>query len=362
MLKEKENRGKRLKGKLLQAWRPEPENPSLGLEASLPSPWALTQELWDWTLELVYPTPAVCPLCGQSQASLRFCSACLEAEAGLAASPGQCNRCGTCGRHGVYCPTCYSWPQGYIKNTALFAYEGEAEDMVEKLKFDYSGWLARPAAQGIYNKLLENPALIRDIVGRPVRGQRQRQLSIPTRAKLLPSSAFGGAHQPHSATIIIPVPMSKKRLREKGYNQAALLARQMSVFLACPLEEDLLLRSRHTPHQTGLKRAQRQINLKNAFTIPPERVKEIKDKRILLVDDVLTTSSTLQECAKLLLDQGAEKIYSVTIGAGHMPLRWRQPGRRHSEEIFPQNPQFPQPSVKQNVASPSFERRIDYGS
>lgn len=259
----------------------------------------------DQVLELLYPTPAACPLCGQAQASLRICPACADAAKSLLISPGQCNRCGTYGRHGVYCPTCYHWPEGYIKNTALFAYEGAAVAMVEKLKFDYSGYLARPIARELYNKLLENPALIRDTVGIPAQNPRR----------------FSGPGQAFSATLVIPVPMSKKRLREKGYNQAALLARQMAFFLDCPLEENLLLRSRHTPHQTGLKRADRKLNLKKAFIISPERVNEIKNKRVLLVDDVLTTSSTLQECASVLLESGAEKIYSVTIAAGNMPTR-----------------------------------------
>lgn len=295
----------------------------------------------DQLLELLYPTPAACPLCGQAQASLRICPACADAAKSLLISPGQCNRCGTYGRHGVYCPTCYHWPDDYVKNTALLAYEGAAADMIEKLKFDYSGYLARPIAQAIYNKLLENPALIRDTLGISARDQGRHSFSYE-QGKITHKPAEIQALAPGqalSATLVIPVPMSKKRLREKGYNQAALLARQMAVFLNCPLEENILLRSRHTPHQTGLKRADRKSNLKNAFIISPEWVNYLKNKRVLLVDDVLTTSSTLQECAGVLLDSGAEKIYSVTIAAGNMPIIKRQPGRQDSGGTFPQFPQ-----------------------
>ena len=81
-------------------------------------------------------------------------------------------------------------------------------------------------------------------------------------------------------------------------------------------ELNLLKRSKDTPHQTGLSRKERRRNLSNAFTIVPERVKEIENKSIILVDDVITTSTTLQECAKILLNNGAKKIFSVTIAAG----------------------------------------------
>jgi len=235
-------------------------------------------------LELAFPTPKMCPLCGKYQGKLQICNECYEIKLKIQKESGQCSRCGTFHRHGVYCPTCYNWPEGYIKNTSPFPYQREFEEMLRNFKFNHHGYLASPAAMAIFNELCTNQALIRDV----------------------------------AQSIIIPVPMSSKRKREKGYNQAEILARELGKIMGLEYKNKLLIRSIHTPHQTGLSRKERRKNLKKAFSISPSRVKEVENKSIILVDDVITTSTTLQECAKILLNNGAQKIFSVTIAAGKM--------------------------------------------
>ena len=241
-------------------------------------------------LEILFPTPKICPLCGLKQDRLEICEDCLQLKRKISQEEGQCNRCGSFSQHGVYCPTCYGWPEGYIKNTAAFPYQDEFEQLVRNFKFNYHGYLANSAALAIFKELCRNKALIIDMAG----------------------------------ALIIPVPMSPKRKRQKGYNQAEVLAIQLANIMETEISLRVLLRPKDTPHQVGLNRQERRKNLREAFMIPKDRVKDIEDRTIILVDDVITTSTTLQECAKILLNKGAKKVFSVTIAAG-------------------KNPQYPQP-------------------
>jgi ComF family protein len=110
---------------------------------------------------------------------------------------------------------------------------------------------------------------------------------------------------------IIPVPLHPQRLREREYNQSLLLANRLSHHLGIPLFLACLLRIRPTVPQTSLSRKERLTNLRRAFSVPkPAR---IQGKRILLVDDVLTTGTTLHECAKTLRRAGSGPVYGLTL-------------------------------------------------
>lgn len=114
-----------------------------------------------------------------------------------------------------------------------------------------------------------------------------------------------------SADLIIPVPLHKSRERERGFNQAFELARQFSRVARIPLPTELLVRTRPTKVQAGLSRRERRINLKGAFEV--SRSGMIKDKTLLLIDDVFTTGATLNECAKILKEHGARRINVLTL-------------------------------------------------
>ena len=111
--------------------------------------------------------------------------------------------------------------------------------------------------------------------------------------------------------IVIPVPLHPTRLREREYNQSLLLADRLNRRLRLPLSYDNLVRSRHTPPQTELSRAVRLTNLRRAFEV--RRPSEVLGKRILLVDDVMTTGTTVHECAKALRKAGASDVYVCTL-------------------------------------------------
>ena len=111
--------------------------------------------------------------------------------------------------------------------------------------------------------------------------------------------------------LIVPVPLSKTRIRERGYNQALVLARPLGWKMEIPVQENLLVRHRDTKPQVGLSLAEREQNLQDAF-----RTKDsgcIAGKNILIVDDVITSGSTMNACAKAFHEAGAGAVYGVSL-------------------------------------------------
>lgn len=119
-----------------------------------------------------------------------------------------------------------------------------------------------------------------------------------------------------SFDLILPIPMHKSKERKRGYNQAALLAKGIGRRMEVPFDKNLMLRTKRTKPMNKMSPQERRDNVKDAFTLSREKVKIVKDKTILLVDDIFTTGSTLDECSRLLLNNGARKIYMICFAAG----------------------------------------------
>ena len=112
--------------------------------------------------------------------------------------------------------------------------------------------------------------------------------------------------------LLIPVPLSKKRFLERGFNQAAVLTDILAKHLKITPDLQSLVRTIHTPmHRAGMDTKARELTVKNAFEV--KRPNLIKDKTILLVDDVFTSGATATFCAKSLKKSGAKKVYVLTI-------------------------------------------------
>ena len=109
--------------------------------------------------------------------------------------------------------------------------------------------------------------------------------------------------------IIVPVPLHPARQRERGFNQALLLAQLLSAHTSIPCRP-LLKRIRYTTTQTALDRSERMENLHNAFRL--RQNVDVRGLRVLLIDDVLTTGSTLSECARILKSAGAKSVHAAT--------------------------------------------------
>ena len=102
--------------------------------------------------------------------------------------------------------------------------------------------------------------------------------------------------------------MSDARLRERGYNQAWEVARRAARRLGCAADASLVLRVRDTPHQLALPPGERAGNVRGAFAVEPRRLGEVRERTIAVVDDVMTTGSTVAELARVLKLAGAARV------------------------------------------------------
>jgi ComF family protein len=118
---------------------------------------------------------------------------------------------------------------------------------------------------------------------------------------------------------LVPVPLSSQRQRERGYNQADVLATALAPFWSCPVWPNVLERARHTESQVRLTPSQRAGNVSGAFTVPSGRRAQLRGRHVVLVDDVVTTSATLNAAAAALLEGGARIISAVTFGRAPDP-------------------------------------------
>jgi ComF family protein len=116
-----------------------------------------------------------------------------------------------------------------------------------------------------------------------------------------------------AAPLLVPVPLSPARLRERGFNQAALLSRALGRQLGWPCADGLLVRPVERAQQAGLTRAQRQRNLHGAFMVAPQHRAALGTRPLVLVDDVLTTGETAAEAVRTLLNAGAQAVDVAAI-------------------------------------------------
>lgn len=111
--------------------------------------------------------------------------------------------------------------------------------------------------------------------------------------------------------VIIPVPISKKRLKERGYNQAELIAKEISKALNKELVKNCLIKEKNIVAQSSLNKDEREENIKGAYIL--NNSEKLKNKGVLLIDDIYTTGSTANECCKIIEEAGTKKIAVMTI-------------------------------------------------
>jgi ComF family protein len=138
-------------------------------------------------------------------------------------------------------------------------------------------------------------------------------LALPL-GNLLANGVNAESRRPEKDFILMPVPLYKKRLLGRGFNQAALLARGLSDRFGLEIEEKVLERVRQTVPQVDLEEKERKDNVKNVFSV--RDILRVKNKKIILVDDVITTGATIEECGKVLKLSGAKEVWGVALAKG----------------------------------------------
>ncbi len=219
-----------------------------------------------FALDLVLPQS--CLGCGQEGELI--CPACRPLLPRLV--PPLCPRCGLPLPAGEACPDCGGLAYNIDGMRAPFAFAGLLRRAVHEFKYQNLRSLARPLA---------------------------RELAAYLEQSALP------------AEVLVPVPLHPRRLRERGYNQAALLAAELGRLTGLPVREGVLVRRTHTPPQVRTAGAQaRYANMAAAFACAGTA---LAGKRALLIDDVATTGATLDGCARVLKEGGAASVWGLTL-------------------------------------------------
>ncbi|MFZ3072675.1 MAG: ComF family protein [Thermodesulfobacteriota bacterium] len=218
--------------------------------------------------------PPICPLCKNSLEGAGLCDACLS---GLKMITGPL--CSVCGMPFVSktgenrsCAECIAGKIPFVKARSAVYYDKEAVKAIHRFK--YNGDFSFTRAFGL---------LLMDAYDS------------------LGETGFNA---------IIPVPLHDTRLKQRGFNQSLLIAKELAKKIGAEVDYLRLVRTRHTPPQVNLKEKERIANVKGAFAI--ENPSAFKGKKALLVDDVYTTGATIRECSKVLKKSGAE-VFVLTV-------------------------------------------------
>ena len=230
-------------------------------------------------LDLLFP--AWCVGCGKGGALI--CPSCRSSLPVLA--PPLCPLCGRPQASGVLRPSCINWlalsgaegsqTSGQAEIDGIrspFRFEGTIRQAIHQFKYKNIRALAEPLAHLLNDYLLKYP--------------------IP-------------------GEILVPVPLHPKRLRERGYNQSSLLAGELSKLTGVPVEEDCLVRRLPTPPQAKTATVEeRRINVSEAFNCVND---SLRNRRVILIDDVSTSGATLNSCASALKAGGAASVWGLTM-------------------------------------------------
>jgi ComF family protein len=241
---------------------------------------SLLKKLYNTILDLLFPEEGMCFLCEKYDEDIgddHICEDCKEQIKFI--DSHICKICGKPLEIGYIpnkCPDCIKHPHFFATAVAAVEYEGLIKKSIYKYKYGKKAYMYKA-----FGHLMVQAIIDKDIKG---------------------------------FNVIVPVPLHRDKRVERGFNQSELLAKYISDEFDVPLDFKNLRRIKKTSVQNKLHRLQRQQNIKDAFRI--KNPNAFKDKIVLLVDDILTTGATADECSKMLLENGADKIYVISIGTG----------------------------------------------
>ncbi len=168
---------------------------------------------------------------------------------------------------------------------------------IKKYSFEFS------RSTAIYDKALKKCIHLFKYYG-------EKKLAKPL-GKLMVDYLLKNGEFENKLDLIIPVPLHKNDLKKRGFNQSVLLGKVIGDYFSIPVKESVLVKKKLTSFQINLSKKEREKNILGAFSV--EKPEEIKGKNILILDDVLTTGSTVEECAKELMKARAKNIFVLTL-------------------------------------------------
>ena len=214
--------------------------------------------------------PQWCVGCGKQGTFI--CPDCLRSLPRI--EPPLCPRCGRPQFSGILCPACVRWQAKIDGIRAPFQFSGVIRQAICQLKYQNLRALAPTLARLLQDYLVINP---------------------------LPRE------------ILVPVPLHRKRVKERGYNQSGMLAKELGKLIGLPVIDDCLIRQQHTLPQARTSTVnERQSNVAHAFTCRDQR---LRGKQILLIDDVYTSGATLDACATALKATGAASAWGLVVAS-----------------------------------------------
>lgn len=167
------------------------------------------------------------------------------------------------------------------------------------------------ALDGIYFSVSYENALIKKLIRRLKYEPYAKELSQPLALLIITHFNLIQKHFNQDEYALVAVPLTKSKLKKRGFNQSEEIAKILSKSTKIPLISDCLTKEKKTSSQMELSREERLKNIKGSFSV--KNAVKIKSKKILLVDDVFTTGSTMQECARILKQAGAKKVWGAAV-------------------------------------------------
>ncbi len=233
--------------------------------------------LWEGLMDLLYPEGISCYLCGdkiRGQHSYGVCPVCRKDF--IFVGEKSCSMCGKQLDRAGLCSDCRSFRHYFDRAYSLCVYDGKVKEWIYSFKYAGRSYLARP-----FGRMM---------------AERIKEIGMD-----------------RWVDCVVPVPLHRKKQRQRGYNQSRLLADVISRELGMGKARDLLKRIRETPPLSGLTRLQRMETMEGAFYM---NGKEAAVKNVLLIDDIYTTGSTVNQCARALKEGGLVRVYVFTLASG----------------------------------------------
>ncbi len=227
---------------------------------------------------MFFPARIKCIICGDDLPEVREIEICDRCKCKLNyISENEC--CACCGAPVVgeakYCFNCKDNDREFDLGRSVFVYEGEVEKLIAGLKFSNKPYISRTLGRCL--------------------GELYKELNW-------------------QVDVVVPVPMTAARRKERGYNQAELLAEEFCESTKLPINTEVLVKIKDTEEQKELSMRERQKNIQNAFKVTDKYF--VKNHNVLIIDDVMTTGATASACAAALKKAHANRVFVLTIAHG----------------------------------------------